>query len=54
MLPPGSIGWALLAGIFVLAAVVVRATGGPRPDPGGDPRGPGAVPSTPATTEVTT
>ncbi|MER5729827.1 MFS transporter [Streptomyces sp. NPDC002138] len=66
MLPLGSIGWALLAGIFALAALVVRATGGPRPDPDGTPhadhqgdpdadRGATpAAPSTPVTTEVTT
>ncbi|MDJ0383061.1 MFS transporter [Streptomyces sp. G-G2] len=58
MLPLGSIGWALLAGIFALAAVVVRATGGPRPVPAtaGAHTGAGApaTPTTPATTEVTT
>ncbi|MET3985337.1 MFS transporter [Streptomyces sp. PvR034] len=47
MLPLGSIGWALLAGIFAVAALVVRATGGPRATPA-------AAPSTPVTTEVTT
>ncbi|MFI5983607.1 MFS transporter [Streptomyces sp. NPDC051555] len=47
MLPLGSIGWALLAGIFAVAALVVRATGGPRATLP-------AAPSTPVTTEVTT
>ncbi|MFD7031181.1 MFS transporter [Streptomyces sp. NPDC059917] len=47
MLPLGSIGWALLAGIFAVAALVVRATGGPRATLP-------AAQSTPVTTEVTT
>ncbi|MDN3292656.1 MFS transporter [Streptomyces ficellus] len=50
ILPLGSIGWALLAVVFALAALVVRATGSPRAEPGPVP----AVPSTPTPTEVTT
>lgn len=50
MLPLGSIGWALLAVIFALAALAVRATGGPRAEPGPVP----ATPSSPTSTEVTT
>lgn len=50
MLPLGSIGWALLAVVFALAALVVRATGGPRAEP--EPVL--AAPSTPTPTEVTT
>lgn len=50
MLPLGSIGWALLAVVLVLAALVVRATGGPRAEPGPVL----AAPSPPTPTEVTT
>ncbi|WP_329223310.1 MFS transporter [Streptomyces sp. NBC_01485] len=49
MLPLGSIGWALLAVLFALAALAVRATGGPRTEPGPV----SAVPSAPTPTEVT-
>ncbi|MET9698510.1 MFS transporter [Streptomyces sp. NPDC006529] len=54
MLPLGSIGWALLAGIFAVAAVVVRATGGPKDAPADAPGKLPATPPAPATTEVTT
>lgn len=50
LLPLGSTGWALLAVVFALAALVVRASGGPRGGPGPVL----AAPSTPTPTEVTT
>lgn len=33
VLPLGTVGWALLAGVFLLAGLGLRATGGPRPTP---------------------
>ncbi|MEV4680228.1 MFS transporter [Streptomyces kurssanovii] len=50
MLPLGSAGWALLAVVFALAAIGVRATGGPRTE---QARG-ASAPSTSAPTEVKT
>ncbi|WP_098899155.1 MFS transporter [Streptomyces sp. st77] len=36
VLPLGTSGWALLAGVFLLAGLGLRATGGPRPAPTAD------------------
>ncbi|OCC10036.1 MFS transporter [Streptomyces sp. PTY087I2] len=36
VLPLGTAGWALLAGVFLLAGLGLRATGGPRPEPAVD------------------
>ncbi|PVD03401.1 MFS transporter [Streptomyces sp. CS147] len=66
VLPLGTSGWALLAGVFLLAGLGLRATGGPRPAPTAD-RAPepavtaGAIgspastdtPTTPTPSEVT-